>query len=104
MDGAHKSYDITGIVCMDEQRGSVLTSYPNPSSEVFVVDLFTDEMEGDGILQVIDSKGALVHERIVSIVEGVNNYYMSLGALAPGLYYISVKSGDQVLTVKHSLR
>lgn len=104
LDGAYETYDIAATVCMDEQKGSFLTSYPNPSSGDFIVDLYTDEIEDKGQLVMTDAKGAVVYVQDISIVMGSNNYFLSQGNIETGLYYITIRSGDHVLTTKQSIK
>jgi hypothetical protein len=104
MDGVFETFDIKAIVCKDQQSGTVLNTYPNPSSGNFHVDLQTDELEGDGILLITDAKGAVVHSQNISLINGNNNFLIPHLDAEPGMYYISVKQGAYSVTTKHSLR
>jgi len=104
LDGVFETFDVQAAVCKDQQAGTALSSYPNPSSGDFNVDLQTDELEGEGVLMVSDAKGAVVYSQNINIINGTNNYIIQRFEAEPGIYYISVKSGASTVTTKHSLR
>jgi hypothetical protein len=104
LDGVFETFDAQAAVCSEQQAGTALSSYPNPSSSDFNVDLQTDEMEGEGVLLVTDAKGAVVYSQDIKIIKGNNNYVIQRFEAAPGIYYISVKAGANSVTTKHSLR
>jgi hypothetical protein len=104
LDGVFETFDAQAAVCSEQQAGTALSTYPNPSSSDFNVDLQSDEMEGEGVLLVTDAKGAVVYSQNIKIINGTNNYVIQRFEAAPGIYYISVKSGANSVTTKHSLR
>jgi hypothetical protein len=104
LDGVFETFDAQAAVCSEQQAGTALSTYPNPSSSDFNVDLQTDELEGEGVLLVTDAKGAVVYSQNIKIINGTNNYVIQRFEAAPGIYYISVKSGANTVTTKHSLR
>jgi subtilisin-like proprotein convertase family protein len=104
LDGVFETFDAQAAVCSEQQAGTALSTYPNPSSSDFNVGLQTDEMEGEGVLLVTDAKGAVVYSQNITIINGTNNYVIQRFEAAPGIYYISVKAGASTVTTKHSLR
>jgi hypothetical protein len=108
-DGVFETFDAQAAVCKDQQSGTALSSYPNPSSGDFNVDLQTEELEGDATLLITDAKGAVVHSQDIKIIKGNNNYVIhhSTGSgkgFEPGIYYISVRTATSTVTTKHSMR
>jgi len=103
-DGVFETFDAQAAVCKDQQSGTALSTYPNPSSGDFNVDLQTDELEGEATLLITDAKGAVIHSQDIKIIKGTNNYVIQRFEAEPGIYYISVKAGASTVTTKHSLR
>jgi hypothetical protein len=104
LDGVYETFDIEAAVCKEQQAGTTLTSYPNPSASDFTVDLQTDESEGEGVLLLTDSKGAVIHSQNIKVVNGTNNYIIQGLDAAPGFYYITVRVGANTVTTKHSVK
>jgi len=104
LDGVFETFDVQAAVCKDQQAGTTLSTYPNPSSSDFNVDLQTEELEGEGVLMVTDAKGSVVHSQDIKIIKGNNNYIIQHFEAEPGIYYISVKAGASTVTTKHSMR
>jgi hypothetical protein len=103
-DGVFETFDAQAAVCKDQQSGTALSSYPNPSSGDFNVDLQTEELEGEGVLMITDAKGAVVHSQDIKIIKGNNNFVIQKFNAEPGIYYITVKAGASTVTTKHSMR
>jgi hypothetical protein len=109
LDGVFETFDAQAAVCKDQQSGTALSTYPNPSSGDFNVDLQTDELEGDATLLITDAKGAVVYSQDIKIIKGNNNFVIhpSIGSgqgFEPGIYYISVRTATSTITTKHSMR
>jgi hypothetical protein len=104
LDGVFETFDAQAAVCKDQQSGTALSSYPNPSSGDFNVDLQTDELEGEATLLITDAKGAVVHSQDIKIIKGNNNFVIQKFNAEPGIYYITVKAGASTVTTKHSMR
>ena len=102
-DGVFETFDAKSAECKG-QSGTFLSSYPNPSSEDFNLDLQTDELEGEATLMISDAKGALVYSQEIKIIKGNNNYVIQKLNAEPGFYYITVKTGAITVNTKHSLR
>jgi hypothetical protein len=102
-DGLFEIFDPKSAECQGK-TGTYLSSYPNPSSEDFNLDLQTDELEGEATLIITDAKGALIYSQDIEIIKGNNNYVIHKFNAEPGFYYITVKSGAITVNTKHSLR
>jgi hypothetical protein len=103
-DGVYQTFDAQAAVCKEVIAGSSLTTYPNPSTSDFNIDLETDELEGEAILMITDAKGAVVHSQDIKIIKGNNNFVIQKFNAEPGMYYITVKAGTSSVTTKHSMR
>jgi hypothetical protein len=103
-DGVYETFDVQAAVCKEQQAGTTLSTYPNPSSGDFNVDLNTDEMEGKGTLVVTDAKGSVVYSQEVNVINGNNSFLIQRFEGQPGMYYITVKVADKAVTAKHSMR
>jgi hypothetical protein len=103
-DGVYQTFDAQAAVCKEVIAGSSLTTYPNPSTSDFNIDLETDELEGEAILMITDAKGAVVHSQDIKIIKGNNNIVIQKFNAEPGMYYITVKAGTSSVTTKHSMR
>jgi hypothetical protein len=103
-DGAFETFDAQAAVCKDNQFGNTISTYPNPSSSDFNIDLQTDELEGEATLLITDAKGAIVHSQDIKIIKGNNNFVIQKFNSEPGMYYITVKAGTSSVTTKHSVR
>ena len=103
-DGVFETFGVQAAVCKDQQAGTALSSYPNPSSGDFNVDLQTDELEGEATLLITDAKGAVVHSQDIKIIKGNNNFVIQKFNAEPGIYYISVRTATGTITTKHSMR
>jgi hypothetical protein len=103
-DGVFETFDAQAAVCKEVIAGSSLTTYPNPSTSDFNIDLKTDELEGEAILMITDAKGAVVHSQDIKIIKGNNNFVIQKFNAEPGMYYITVKAGTSSVTTKHSMR
>jgi len=104
MDGTFETFNPQAAVCKEQQAGTTLSTYPNPSAGDFNVDLSTDEMEGKGTLVVTDAKGSVVYSQEVNVINGNNSFLIQRFEGQPGMYYITVKVADKAVTTKHSMR
>jgi hypothetical protein len=90
-DGAKETFDPVSVSCDEDIDGVFLSTYPNPGSGDFIVELSNSKFGGDGILQICDVKGSIILENIVQLHKGKNNFYISNPHLKSGLYYVVVK-------------
>ena len=104
IDGLFETFLPHAAVCKDQQTGTTLSSYPNPNSGDFNVNLQTDEMEGKAILMITDTKGALIYSQDIEIIKGNNNYIIHKYNVEPGFYFITVRTAAIILSSKHSVR
>lgn len=103
-DGQFEVFNVVALNC-EINSTNTLTTYPNPSENNFYLNLFTDEMEGNGQIIVLDGNGRVVYTKSVLLQNGNNVILIDDMNAEPGIYYIKV-SNETTTTyiVKHSLR
>jgi hypothetical protein len=102
VNGSYEMFDIYVAVCKDQQSGTVLSVFPNPSLGDFNVELQTEELEGEATLMITDAKGAVVHSQDIKVIKGANNYLIQRFEADPGIYYIIVELDGKRFVFKHS--
>jgi hypothetical protein len=82
-----------------------LSTYPNPSNTEFFVDFNSENIEGEGVLSITDSRGVLVYSKAVKIEKGNNFYTIGETNVNDGVYYINLHC-DQFKSnvVKHIIK
>jgi hypothetical protein len=104
-DGVFEQFNVVSAACDNMNSTTTLSTYPNPSEGSFYISLFTEDMEGAGVITLTDAKGTVVHTQDVSIQKGNTIFHMDNLNVAPGMYYIQVANGNTSTDiVKHSLR
>jgi len=105
IDGEMEMFDPVSANCEEVSQTTTVSTYPNPSNNSFYISLFTEEMEGEGVITLTDSKGTIVYSQVVSIQNGNSIFHVNDLNVAPGMYYIQVTNGNNSTDiVKHSLR
>jgi hypothetical protein len=101
-DGIEETFDPFAVVCDEVISGGSLSTYPSPASGDFIVEIVNSQLEGDGILQIRDTKGSIILENVIQLDKGKNSISISNHALKRGLYFITVKDKDNAsFTCKH---
>jgi uncharacterized repeat protein (TIGR02543 family) len=93
-DGVFEQFNVVSAACDNINSTTTLSTYPNPSEGSFYISLFTEEMEGAGVITITDAIGTLVHTQDVSIQKGNTIFHMDNLNVAPGMYYIQVINGN----------
>lgn len=75
----------------DEQMQ--LSLAPNPANENVTM-TFTSLQSGEFILEITDLTGRVIHEEIISVVQGENRKEISLMEIAPGMYMINMRDAQ----------
>ena len=104
MNGEVETFYPVSASCKGGVQGNVLTTNPNPSTDGFYVNLFTETMEGNGQLTILDASGRRVYEKAISIKNGNTIFHIGDFDVEPGMYYIQVSNGTSSEIVKHILR
>jgi hypothetical protein len=102
LDGTKETFDPVSVACDEEINVTFMSTYPNPGSGDFIVELINSKLEGDGILQISDAKGSIILENIIQLHKGKNSVYISNHQLIKGFYYVIVKDQyNESFTCKH---
>jgi len=73
--------------------------YPNPTEQIITVE-FAEEISEDALIEIIDSKGALVQKyRLKEKLTGDDNLFR-ITLDSPGVYYLKIYNGDQISSCK----
>ncbi|NND77449.1 MAG: T9SS type A sorting domain-containing protein [Flavobacteriales bacterium] len=73
--------------------------YPNPTDDHLVIE-FMAEGNSDLYIKVFDSIGKLMLLEETNSIKGGNRSQLDLGHLSPGMYFLKVELGDQILLEK----
>lgn len=104
-DGAYETFNIASANCGDADVLNSIKVYPNPSAGDFYIDFTTEEMLGESVITITDSRGSEIYSQSVTVEKGNNVFHIEQLDAAPGLYYIKVSNGTTTSNiVKHSLR
>jgi len=102
INGDNKIYGPIAVDCENNSNNIALT-FPNPSKSGFTLVINQNDLIGNAIVEIRDTKGAMVYSNAVNIEEGTNQINFS-EAFAPGIYYITVTNGKaKSKVVKHSI-
>lgn len=95
------SYSYTIILRLKESKKAIAKAWPNPFSQSFDVNVFTDEVS-DIQLKLIDGSGKIVARKTNRSVKGMNTYKLEgMRNLSAGLYSLQVwKNGELAETQK----
>jgi hypothetical protein len=105
VDGASETFNIASANCGDHAPLTTVKVYPNPSAGDFYIDFTSEEIVGESVITITDSRGADVYTQTVTVEKGSNVFHIEQLDAAPGLYYIKVSNGTTTSNiVKHSLR
>ena len=78
-------------------RSTSIILYPNPAENILKIE-FNVAAPQDVLLQITDSKGALVVTRkLINIPAGEYTEPVSVSRLAPGIYYVHIKTDQKIL-------
>jgi len=69
--------------------------FPNPANDYTIVSY---NIEGNGVMQLLSQDGRVI--RSESLKSGINKHLIRTEGLPSGVYTISLKSGNKVLTTK----
>ncbi|MCC7246954.1 MAG: T9SS type A sorting domain-containing protein [Saprospiraceae bacterium] len=76
-----------------------LKTSPNPAADMFNIE-FTANAETDVQVMLTDLTGRTVMQNRIQAQNGVNRLATPVGSLAEGLYVLTVRCGDQLMTEK----
>ena len=104
IDGDSKTYPLVNVNCAAPNSG-YFSTHPNPSTGEFHVVLNNQELIGTATIRMVDSRGTIVSQKEIEVMEGINVYNFNEFKVAPGMYYISVVNDDKSTeTIKQSIK
>lgn len=94
------SFKTEGYIGLEEEFGAKSVSiYPNPNQGVFTMNIFSlTQQEID--VAVTDLTGKVVHKELMYCSNGENSKEIKLENLQNGLYLVSIRKGNEVVTKK----
>jgi len=102
LNGSSKTYNIASENCFEKNVTSQLNIYPNPSNGDFYMNFFTDNMQGEGVIVITDSRSSTVFSQNVSVKKGSNIFHIDNLKVEPGVYYVHISNGtSNTNIVKH---
>ena len=98
-DGTETQLGIFAVSCSG--KGSIFT-YPNPSSDEFILSISDDDFIGEADVAITNAMGeTVVKFNGIEINNGVNNYSIDMKNSKPGVYFIRIIKGDHSQVVRH---
>ena len=102
MDGTATQLGVFALSCSG--AGSVFT-YPNPSADNFILSISDPKFKGEVDLKVTNAVGESIAEQTgLEVGSGTTNFSIDLTGFAPGVYFISVRKGDLVQTIRQVIQ
>lgn len=102
-DGQHNRYqNKQGDKTVEEEDAGEIPPgkvYPNPTTGQFTLQLYAQKTETAQVT-ITDSKGSVIEQRKVSLVQGAQTISFNLSGKANGLYFVQVRSESGMQTYK----
>ncbi|MBT8233187.1 MAG: T9SS type A sorting domain-containing protein [Saprospiraceae bacterium] len=99
-DRKSKLYINNGLVSVENNLFNInaldFTVYPNPIVNNKLNLNITEKLQGDIIINVLTSSGSTIMQDKISAVNGQNYYYVNVGDLPSGQYFIELKNKSKV--------
>jgi hypothetical protein len=92
IDGTEKYYQIINVSCIETKKG-LFSSFPNPSNNTFQLIINDKDLVGSSTINIIDSKGKIIIQRVLNIEDGIN-LFMFNEQFLPGIYFIQLTNGN----------
>ena len=77
-------------------NGSTVNIYPNPTSDVLNIDLYTNTALNTTV-KVLDMSGRVIKQIQLKSIAGINNITISLGEFTTGLYTVQVYENNKLM-------
>jgi hypothetical protein len=91
IDGKSELFDVVTSNCVENELNNLLTTYPNPSTNEFYVEFNSEDIEGEAIIEITDSRGVIVYKRKIQIEKGTNFFTIGDIKTQEGIYYIHLQ-------------
>lgn len=83
---------VSGCLGLEDLSFNDISVYPNPADE-FVYLNISSNINAQFNMLVLSSDGKLVHERILDVVEGDNQFIFQTSTFASGIYFVQLNDG-----------
>lgn len=91
-DGTTEFFDAISIFCQGGKEGGNMSVYPNPSSDIFTVSIYSPSLVDAAELLFTDINGKTLMNKQIALVAGSNNFVFDRWLLGPGTYFIQLNS------------
>ena len=98
IDGRNEYYGPIEVSCEEQSR---LMTFPNPSDASFSLLINDPRFLGEVNIKILDAHGKIVGFKELNVLEGVNVYPWNGNALEEGMYFISLETPLNNVTLRH---
>ena len=98
IDGRNEYYGPIEVSCEDQSR---LMTFPNPSDASFSLLINDPRFLGEVNIKIHDAHGKIVGFKELNVLEGVNVYPWYGNSLEEGMYFISLETPLNNVTLRH---
>ncbi|MBK5285570.1 MAG: T9SS type A sorting domain-containing protein, partial [Bacteroidia bacterium] len=88
------------IVAVNVSEGGIVSVVPNPANDFVNVIFPNISVNGNNVIELIDSKGDVVLKHTKNLSHGNNVYRMNLSGYSKGVYVVKVTDGAGITSVK----
>lgn len=97
----NKKDEISEVISTNITNGNSIKVYPNPTSDKWNIDLFSDNAENVDII-VSDCVGKIIYNDKINLSKGDNNFTIDGSSFSKGIYLIKIKGETTNFTQKLS--
>jgi hypothetical protein len=98
IDGRNEYYGPIEVSCEEQSR---LMTFPNPSDASFSLLINDPRFLGEVNIKILDAHGKIVGFKELNVLEGVNVYPWYGNSLEEGMYFISLETPLNNVTLRH---
>ena len=98
IDGRNEYYGPIEVSCEEQSK---LMTFPNPSDASFSLLINDSRFLGEVNIEVLDAHGKIVGFKELNVLEGENVYPLNINSLEEGMYFISLKTPLNNMTLRH---
>jgi len=98
VNGDSEEYGPLSVVCDGEK--DFVSVYPNPSNDVFTVEINSSKDICDLQINLLDYTGRIVKQRPVQVSSGTNQFQFNISHFANGVYLLQFDGMDKIAPVK----
>jgi PKD repeat protein len=84
----------------DSHVFTAFTAFPNPAKDVITLNINSSKQFNNCSMMINDVLGQNTLTKTIDIAGGENKLNVDISALAPGIYFVSIQNGKEVVTAK----